>query len=493
MDAGVATIIVALVGAIATILVTLLQNRKDSTKDTRKTKDLEVSTKNGAEIQGTSLSNSNIKKPLISNDDLGVEHVVGSMLYLPHRRKLEINPDVVTKAALKDKIEKSDSWAKVARSRTSLYDFLDWYYKPQGHTLLQRFNPITKENMKYPVTVVRITPQQENDPESVLGELDPTKKEEELGKKSPFVSVDDWAWFQRIALRPDNYHDDGIKYIMNSIKKKPLKISAALGWYFDVLRTCDSLEREILDYFGQHDPKPDDYENVLEQLTFRKQLHRKVKDPVLSGEGRSAALAMSVLIVYKHGNKYFCLIEKRSSKTAVHSNLYHVVPSFMIAPEYGSWHGEWKVWHQFQREYLEEVLGIKETEIPPPNMEFQYDWFYNHPELQKLSRLIREKDAYFYVTGITINLLNLRPEICGLLLIDSQEWVMSTSVSYNWEFAGLEETSGKKTEKIISVPIDNDRAILERVDFSPGKVVPPGSAALWLGVDKVRELAGKQT
>lgn len=272
---------------------------------------------------------------------------------------------------------------------------------------------------------------------------------------------------------------------MTTIKRNPLRISGALGWYFDVLRTCDSLEREILDYFGQHDCDSDNFDKVLEDLPLRKKLHCEVDDPILSGRGRSAALAMSVLIVYNHNDEYFGLVQKRSSFTAVHSDLYHVVPSFMVGPECGAYAKEWNVLHQIKREFLEEALNCDE---PKNNKSLKYDWFYKHKSLQDLDRMLREKEASFYITGITINLLNLRPEICGLLLIDSQNWVLETELHSNWEFDGKGMSSSGKSEKVTYIPIDNDQALLEKVSFIPENVVPPGAAALWLGVDKVRKL-----
>ena len=433
---------------------------------------------------------SEVQRSLVGKDSGGIGRQVGSLLISPHRRQLLINQDNATKAELKENIERSDALAQIARGKDSLYDFLEWFYKPRGYPLLERMNPITGDRMRYPVTVIYPSAGQDSDPATILGKLNPVKVEERQGQKSPFIATDDWAWYQKIALRPDNYHDDGVKYVMQSINRNPLKISGALGWYFDVLRTCDSLEREILDYFGQNDPLPADYEMVVEQLSLRNKLHLSVDDPIVSGRGRSAALAMSVLVVYQHDGHYYCLLERRSAKTAVHSSLYHVVPSFMFGPESGSWQSEWNIWHQFQREFLEEVLGYAEAGVPATDSELPYDWFYDTPELRKLAELIREGDARFFITGIAVNLLNLRPEICAVLLIDSQEWIMGTRISYNWEFAHLSDASSKKSERVLFVPVNDDHGIFKKVDFVPSSVVPPGGAALWLGVDKVRSLLG---
>jgi hypothetical protein len=62
-----------------------------------------------------------------------------------------------------------------------LYDFLDSYYGGKGYKLLQRFNPKTKKYMKYPVTVIEVPMDRHRDPQSILGKLDPTKKEERIG------------------------------------------------------------------------------------------------------------------------------------------------------------------------------------------------------------------------------------------------------------------------------------------------------------------------
>ncbi len=494
MDAGV---IAAIIGGIATITAAIIAAVISRQKEQREKREVvprdekSVHVRDQEPTTSTEFENASpeMRVQSVPLSRAGVERIAGKIVYLPHRRRFEINQDPATKANLKEEIEKSAAWAKAARAKDILYDFLEWWYKPRGYPLLERFDPRTGRTMKYPVTVFPAPTEQEDKPESILGNLDPSKVEERYGTQSPFVIVDDWAWFQRMALRPDDYHDDGVKYISRSIEKKPLRISGALGWYFDALRTCDGLEREILDLFGQHEVTHSDFERVARQLPLRAQLEKKVVDPILSGEGRSVALAMSVLVIYRHNNRYHGLIEWRSSKTAVHSDLYHVVPSFMFAPEYGQWHAEWNVWHQFQREFLEEVIGEKSVETPLPEKDRAFDWFYAHPELAKLATLRAEGRAQFRLTGIAVNLLSLRPEICGILLIDDREWLIGTGIHYNWEFADADEARCRGINQVLSVPINTDRMILDVVDFTPAKVVPAGSAALWLGVDMARRVA----
>ncbi|MGC8831132.1 MAG: hypothetical protein ACP5PQ_00915 [Thermoproteota archaeon] len=88
----------------------------------------------------------------------------------------------------------------------------------------------------------------------------------------------------------------------------------------------------------------------------------------------------------------------------------------------GDYGKEYSIWqHQVEREYLEEVFEYKELKTPP--ITTTYMWYKDKPELKYLQSLIEEKKAGFYLTGVAVNLLNLRPEICTLLLINTSDWI----------------------------------------------------------------------
>ena len=44
------------------------------------------------------------------------------------------------------------------------------------------------------------------------------------------------------------------------------------------------------------------------------------------------------------------------------------------------------------------------------------------PQLQLLDELVARNEADFVPTGIAVNLLNLRPEICALIAFHTPEW-----------------------------------------------------------------------
>lgn len=91
-------------------------------------------------------------------------------------------------------------------------------------------------------------------------------------------------------------------------------------------------------------------------------------------------LSISTLIVFNDSKTYRALLRTRSGKTAVHSDLYHVVPSFIFQPVSGYLKEEYSIRHNIFREYLEEVFSVPEAEHA--SGELTYDYFYDHLEFR---------------------------------------------------------------------------------------------------------------
>jgi hypothetical protein len=94
-------------------------------------------------------------------------------------------------------------------------------------------------------------------------------------------------------------------------------------------------------------------------------------------------------------------------------------------------------------------------------------------------------------------LLNLRPEICTLLLIRSPEWYQHHTdqrfpheqFHLNQEWAMAARPEGDAEAAMHSVPYRaTDEAFLELAEIAPVNMVSPGAAAFWLGVDLLRRI-----
>jgi hypothetical protein len=391
-------------------------------------------------------------------------------------------PELKNHALPKLKYEREYHLQKSGRANPKLIDFLEYCY-PQ-YPLLER------QGRKYPITVFRVQEAQSDKPDTILGNLDVNDTDE-----SGFI-VDDRDYLDMRKEAGGRMDDNPTYVIKNLVLESPLKINGGIGTYFQALRTSDALEWEILAQFGEYSPSPKEFDATLALLKNRYNLHKEVNDPIVNGDGRSGAIAMSTLIVFNNGDNYKAFVSERSSEVAVHGRLYHVIPSFMFQPVRKEWiQDEWSVTHQMYREFLEELFDMKELEDPEKygkKRVFPY-WFYSDPNLLRLKKMLKEGRALFHLTGVAVNLLNLRPEILTLLIIKDPAWIKNEGLNLNWEWSG-EDEAHKKVEKTDTlyrtVEIDNDDAIFNRIPLKPDNTVPPGAAAFWLGVDMARKILG---
>jgi hypothetical protein len=348
-----------------------------------------------------------------------------------------------------------------------LIDFLEFYYP----------YPLLRTGaLSYPVVVLKSPGTQQKNLESILGELNPTTRTDFVLQNTTYLKL----------LRKQGKHMyNGRTYVMDKFEgKERHKIHASLGYYYDALTSCDALEWEILTKFDA--TKSNEFESVKRRLEYRNKYHKEIPDPVFHGEKRSAALSISTLIVFNDGETYRAFIRGRSKKPAAGSDLYHVVPSFMFQPVWGHSEKEYSIKHNIFREYLEEVFGVADME--QSKGEISFDYFYGHERLVQLRRLLKSKDAQLFLTGFAMNLLNLRPEICTLLVIKDKNWLKQKIVA-NWEFLTPQQAYEERKNVILPVDIlrDNDE-IASELSNIPGTFVPPGAAAFWLGVDLARTL-----
>ena len=115
--------------------------------------------------------------------------------------------------------------------------------------------------------------------------------------------------------------------------------------------------------------------------------------------------------------------------------------------------------------------------------------FYGDPRLQKLKDLLNDGAAKLYYTGVAINLLNLRPEICLLLYIKDRDWYSyharnadpQLRFQFNDEWMGVVQMSAPETAVARIRYCRDDGVFLRSARVQPEELVPPGAAALWLG------------
>jgi hypothetical protein len=375
-------------------------------------------------------------------------------------------------------------------------EFIQWYRarkldRKYDRTQAARLNPLltqylaschtcpilSRAGLSYPVTAITCPSDQREDPESILGDLSQTHSSDFIVNAPGYLDT----------LRRQGRHlYNAPTYTLRSVDQNgPLRINCGLGRYFDAMTTCDALEWELLNLIGDSTIPESDFPALSARLPLRTNYLEHVSNPVLDGVGRSAAISISTLIAFKVGSTYKGFLRARSGKTAAHADLYHVVPSFMFQPQAGDIAKEYSVRHNIFREYLEEVFGVEEVQTS--GGEIAFDWFYSHEKLKDLLQLLRDGGAQLLLTGYAVNLLNYRPEICTLLLINDEDWCKQRIVT-NYEFATPEESWAKGKEFMLPIDIMKcDAEISQELEAFPGTFVPPGAAAFWLGVDVARE------
>lgn len=220
-----------------------------------------------------------------------------------------------------------------------------------------------------------------------------------------------------------------------------------------------------------------------------------VERSILKPQGRSAAISISTVVIFRVENGFKTILRERSKDVAKYPDLLHIAPSFMFQPILGFFEKEFSVKHNIYREYLEELFKIDELENPDD--ESSYDFFYGNPNLKYLQRLEKERKAKLFFTGVSINLMSLLPEICTLLFINDAEWFENHSrgnvvdglqldrLKTNWEFTRMrdqERPLGGIGLLDLGSGIEISSAILV-----PERFVPFGAAALWLGASTAKE------
>ncbi len=348
----------------------------------------------------------------------------------------------------------------------------------------------------YPITVYRAPPSQRDDIESVL--IRPVR----AATQNNGLVVD--SEYRQMIERASKPLMNLPTFTMRELVASPerLGMRCEMGRYFDMIDTCDDLEWEMLKQSSTLRSSGNRaLQNFDERLTLRHTVHEMVQNPARDGAFRSVAVSLSCVIAFHHGGKCYLMIRKRSADVAVHPNLLHVVPSFMFQPTSDAVQDvEYSIQHQIFREYLEEVFNR-----PDPKEEGENDphYFEDDERLCYLQDLLAHGQARFYFTGVAVNLLSLRPEICTVLHITSEEWYARHNppqAPRKWEFhlnGEFVSTGFKEQQQNDRVPLVGnisvepaDEAILEQIDVSPLAVVPCGAAAFWLAVDLVRELEG---
>lgn len=406
-------------------------------------------------------------------------------------------------SALKGKLAQREIEQKVqalllvqsAVNREELIEYIK--YKYPNEPLLERCG------YTYPVAVYPSSKAQRSDIESVLRK---PLLQEEL-EKEDFIINDQGAYRAIVAdlLHKSSDIDDMVYSMQNFVVENgEQKLSCQIGSYFNSYDTSEALEWEIrskIDKLTGYSTEA--FDEFTKYLPLRNKLHQAVSNPVHNGAGRCPAVGIATLVAYKEDdtNKYQLLVRRRAQKgVPIRAGLLHVIPSFMFQPTTTiGIESEYNVEHNILREFLEELYGRPEQRIDgdPKTL-------YRNKPVKEMRLLLTAGKAQLYFTGIGINLLNLRPEICTLLVVSDPEWYRKSLEDeelewrFNEEFATINDRSWLPAKQLVgkiefAESEKDDPKMLKAGLLHPALTVPAGAAAFWLGVDTLRAIQRENT
>lgn len=326
----------------------------------------------------------------------------------------------------------------------------------------------TRANIQHPIVHYAPDPEQVDHIDSVIGRLS--------AETPTAFGFYDHGYLQ--TLQNSGRHlFNGVTFALRQVRFAPLQLDFHYGNYFDMLATCGALEHEMRDAVA----------SKLIRLPARSQYHREISHnaALMTGSGRSAAVGGACLTVFNHDGTYKAMLARRSAKNATDPGFFHLLPAFIFQPrQYPAQPHETLFSYHIYREYLEELFAMPDAISPTPAASPQ-TWF-DHPAYLYLQQLIQAGSAGLYFTGVALNLLTLRPEICALLLIHEPAWYTRiTAPDSDMPLNADAETQ----QGIALVPIDSDAALLASLPPHVHTIMPPQAVvALWEGVDTARRL-----
>ena len=154
-------------------------------------------------------------------------------------------------------------------------------------------------------------------------------------------------------------------------------------------------------------------------------------------------IGMNCLIAINAGDTYKFLMQKRTHKTVSNGGKYATIPAFAFQPINEDYKNEVNFKHQILREYFEELHDREELILR--NKHLTYNWFYKHPPIQRLLKLIDNGKLEIIPLGFGFDALNAEPNIVFLLIFNDEDfWIEEKAeIIFNWEVDSIKEIDYK--------------------------------------------------
>lgn len=269
-----------------------------------------------------------------------------------------------------------------------------------------------------------------------------------------------------------------------------LTLTARLAPYGLILDSCDCLIDEAF-----ADPGAGEW-------PLRDSIDLAAGNPLTRGFGRAAGVGIAAVMVCidqdPDGTRRLdALVGRRSKSVGTYPDTWHVVPAGMFNWRFGPTDPngrESRPWGSYEAddllrsvltEYAEETHDYRALETNRDRRVLE-----SVDVVQELVRVARIE-----VTGIAIDLANLRPEVCVLVFIEDPGWAARQPWKLNYEYTGHGQPTAREAKEqsaeftVITVAVEGEElnaSALRRLD--PEETVAAGAAAFWLGVRRARQL-----
>ncbi len=229
---------------------------------------------------------------------------------------------------------------------------------------------------------------------------------------------------------------DAPTFAIDSISYETGEMKCKTSSYFQALFHCDKHYLNIVGGFpGLQSDKLIDYLNRTEIQNWAQHLKTLVIDNDFSqGE---FSLGSSCLFIYNTKNGYQTLLAKKA-RSANGFNDMHVLPASMFQPVLNNplkFSDELNFKDQVIRELAEEIFNYPELTGSHSNNYLKE--LYGYPEIKSLEALFDSKEAEFHITGLSLDMFRLRPEILSTIIIHDSNWAEQFFPEHkklgNWE------------------------------------------------------------
>lgn len=329
--------------------------------------------------------------------------------------------------------------------------------------------------------VVTIAPHEAQSLGSLITDIEGPRGSDWANRVSGFASSRQafMATMRRDASLSNNFGDEaGDNIVLAKIAAgSRIAMSVNTATYGQIVRTSDSLVNEFAVFAdisskSAFRKRPQvlvfDRGDLLKVLPWRRQVHSwDDQDALLIAPRRRASgLGVSLSLVNKKDDGAEVFVARRSSKVGTYPDVLHVVPSGMMNARAHGQHTAAEL-AELPRltmisEFLEECFDVEEL---------------SGHSVGNFAKRVEEKVDEFQVrglepsfTGLAIDLLNLRTEVCGVLDLTGHQVVVD-AFNLSWEYT--------HTERLRRIDIDIRDLAVERKDFVQSGIGSIHLAAEW--------------